>query len=137
MAESLLAGWRSRGRLEASAHDSDAAATRPLDAALARLEQSVGDPEFVAELIGDFLDGLPGQLAALRAAGVSGDAEQVHRIAHTLKSNAATFGCDDLALACRELEHAAVGSQQLIERIEGEAAAISPALAAARDQRLP
>ncbi len=50
----------------------------------------------------------------------------MHRIAHTLKSNAATFGCDDLALACRELERAAGGvaadSQQLIERVEGEAA---------------
>ena len=127
--------------MEASAHDSDAAATRPLDAALARLEQSVGDPEFVAELIGDFLDGLPGQLAALRAAGVAGDAEQVHRIAHTLKSNAATFGCDDLALACRELEQTAAGGQagpqQLIERIAAEAAEAMPALASARDQRLP
>jgi HPt (histidine-containing phosphotransfer) domain-containing protein len=123
--------------LEASAHDSDAAAGRPLDAALARLEEAVGDPEFVAELIVDFLDGLPGQLKGLRAA----DAEQVHRIAHTLKSNASTFGADDLAVACRALEQAAAGgethTQELVARVEAEAARAAPALASARDQRLP
>ena len=125
------------GTLEASAHGPDAAATQPIDAALARLEASVGDPEFVAELIGDFLAGLPGQLAALRSA----DAEEMYRIAHTLKSNAATFGADALGVACRVLEAAAAdgaaGAHELIERVELEAARVTPALVSARDQRLP
>ena len=137
----VLAARRVEDTLEASAHDSDAAAAQPLEAALARLEQSVGDPEFVGELIGDFLAGLPGQLAALRAAHAVADSEQVHRIAHTLKSNAGTFGADDLALACRALEQAAAdgeaGTQELIERVEAEAGRAAPALASARDQRLP
>ena len=34
---------------------------------VASYEATVGDAEFVVELIGDFLDGLPGQLAALGA----------------------------------------------------------------------
>ena len=54
--------------MEASGHDADAAAMPALDAALAQLEETVGDREFVAELIGDFLDGLPAQLAAMREA---------------------------------------------------------------------
>ena len=91
----------------------------------------------MAELIGDFLDGLPGQLAALRAADATADAEAVHRIAHTLKSNAATFGADDLAAACRALEAAtASGSAATIERVEAEAARVAPTLVSARDRLL-
>jgi HPt (histidine-containing phosphotransfer) domain-containing protein len=129
--------------LEASAHDADAAATQALDAALVRLEESVGgDPDFVAELIGDFLDGLPGQLDTLRSAQSSGDAQQMHRIAHTLKSNASTFGAEELALACRALEQAAAGgtgseTQELVARVEVQAALVVPPLASARDQRVP
>ena len=112
-----------------SAGDADDA--RALDLALARLEETVGDPEFVAELIGDFLDGLPGQLEALRGAGQSGDSEQVHRIAHTLKSNASTFGAERLARACRELESAAAGRSattgDLVARVEAEANRAAPA----------
>ena len=129
------------GQSEAAAPDGEAAAALALDAALARLEDSVGDPEFVAELLGDFLEGLPGQLDALQGAGAAGDAEQVHRIAHTLKSNAGTFGAEALSLACRELEGAAAGgegqnTQELIARVAAEAARAAPALAAARDERL-
>jgi HPt (histidine-containing phosphotransfer) domain-containing protein len=126
--------------MEASGHDADAAAMPALAAALAQLEETVGDREFVAELIGDFLDGLPAQLAALRAAASSGDAGALHRVAHTLKSNAATFGAEGLAEACRELEHAArtadrADAGDLLARVEAEAGRAAPALAAARDER--
>ena len=126
--------------LEASGHDADAAAMPALAAALAQLEETVGDREFVAELIGDFLDGLPAQLAALREASSNGDEEHLHRVAHTLKSNAATFGAAGLAEACRELEQAARGAEppetrELVARVEAEAARAEPALAAARDER--
>jgi HPt (histidine-containing phosphotransfer) domain-containing protein len=124
--------------MEASGHDVDAAAT--LDAALAELEETVGDREFVAELIGDFLAGLPAQLVELRAACSGGDLGQLHRGAHTLKSNAATFGAEGFALACRELEQAARGGESaeagdLVARVEAEAARAAPRLAAARDER--
>jgi HPt (histidine-containing phosphotransfer) domain-containing protein len=127
--------------MEASGHDADAAAVLARAAALAELEETVGDREFVAELIGDFLDGLPAQLAALCAARAGGDLEQLHRSAHTLKSNAATFGAEGLALACRELEHAvrageAADTLELVARVEAEAARAAPGLAAARDERL-
>jgi HPt (histidine-containing phosphotransfer) domain-containing protein len=126
--------------LEASGHDADAAAMPALDAALVQLEETVGDREFVAELIGDFLDGLPAQLGAMREASSNGDAEELHRVAHTLKSNAATFGAEALAEACRQLEQAAraaepADARELVARVEAEVARSAPALAAARDER--
>jgi HPt (histidine-containing phosphotransfer) domain-containing protein len=126
--------------LEASGHDADAAAMPALHAALAQLEETVGDREFVAELIGDFLEGLPAQLGTLREASAAGDAEELHRVAHTLKSNAATFGAKALAEACRQLEQAARTTEpadgpELIARVEAEAGFAVPALAAARDER--
>ena len=47
---------------------------------------------FVRELIDTFLEEAPAQLATLRNAVARGDAEEARRVAHTLKSNGATFG---------------------------------------------
>ena len=79
-------------------------------------------------------------MGALGAASADGDREQLRRVAHTLKSNAATFGAERLALACEELERAARNGEgadghELVGRIEAEAALATPALTAARDDR--
>lgn len=80
---------------------------------LAELRASVGDdPEFVAELIGDFLADAPAQLESLRAAAASGDATTARRAAHTLKGNGRTFGAVKLAALCQEAE-AAAGADDL------------------------
>jgi HPt (histidine-containing phosphotransfer) domain-containing protein len=118
----------------------DAEANVALDTALARLEETVGEREFVAELIGDFLDGLGAQLGDMRTASTAGDRERLRRVAHTLKSNAATFGAVSLALACGELEQLArtgepAAAGELVARVEDEAARAAPHLAAARDAR--
>jgi CheY-like chemotaxis protein/HPt (histidine-containing phosphotransfer) domain-containing protein len=77
---------------------------------LARLAEGVGgDEQFVTELIGQFSGDAPGLLAAARTGLEQGDAEAVRRAAHTLKSNAATFGAGALADRSRELEEAAKG----------------------------
>jgi HPt (histidine-containing phosphotransfer) domain-containing protein len=77
-------------------------------AVLEGLAQSFGGGdegwEFVRELIDTFLDDAPGQLAKLRAALETGDAEGARRAAHTLKSNGATFGAQAFTELCRELE---------------------------------
>jgi len=49
----------------------------------------------------------PGQLATLRDAATSGDAEAARRAAHTLKGNGRTFGATALASLCQEAEAAA------------------------------
>src|SRR3954453_17237163 len=76
--------------------------------AVTALLESVGhDRAFVAELVGTFLEESPVQLAELQGAAARGDAYEVRRVAHTLKSNAATFGIVSLEDACRELEQRA------------------------------
>ena len=87
-----------------------------------------GTPEFVAELIGDFLDALPAQLAALRnGAAETGDLELLHRVAHTLQIERRHVRRRRLSRsACRALEHAARAGRpdvhrELVERVDAEA----------------
>jgi CheY-like chemotaxis protein/HPt (histidine-containing phosphotransfer) domain-containing protein len=78
------------------------------EAVLARLADGTGGDEgFVSELIEQFVADAPRLVAAARAGLDEGDAEEVRRAAHTLKSNAATFGAHALAGRSRELEDAA------------------------------
>ena len=75
---------------------------------LGELRESVGDdPEFLAELVDDFLADAPAQLESLREAATSGDAAGARRAAHTLKGNSRTFGAGELASLCQEAETAA------------------------------
>jgi HPt (histidine-containing phosphotransfer) domain-containing protein len=67
------------------------------------LKESTGD-DFIVELIDTFLDDTPSQLEQLRTALAAQDAEAFRRAAHTIKSNAATFGANQLAALARELE---------------------------------
>jgi HPt (histidine-containing phosphotransfer) domain-containing protein len=75
---------------------------------LDELRDSVGkDRDFLAELIDEFLADAPDQLATLREAATSGDAEAARRAAHTLKGTGRTFGATELASVCQEAESAA------------------------------
>ena len=72
---------------------------------LAGLLESVGgDREFLAELLQDYFNDSPQQLAAMEAALAAGDGEGLRRAAHSLKSNSATFGAATLSSLCKELE---------------------------------
>jgi HPt (histidine-containing phosphotransfer) domain-containing protein len=83
------------------------------NAVLGELLESVGrDPEFLGELIDDFVADAPAQLESLREAATSGDANSARRAAHTLKSNSRTFGAGELASLCQEAE-AAAGADDL------------------------
>ncbi|MDP9231855.1 MAG: Hpt domain-containing protein, partial [Actinomycetota bacterium] len=61
----------------------------------------------VSELILGFAEDAPALVAAAREGLERGDAPEVRRAAHTLKSNAATFGAQALSDRSRELEEAA------------------------------
>jgi HPt (histidine-containing phosphotransfer) domain-containing protein len=67
------------------------------------LRENVG-AEFVAELVDTFLEEAPGMLAQLRTALALSDADAYRRAAHSLKSNANTFGAHGLASKARDLE---------------------------------
>ena len=79
--------------------------TEPLDrATLDELTASLGS-DFVRELAGTFGAEAPAMLGALRRALADGDAEAFRRAAHTLKSNAHTFGAAGLGARAKALEH--------------------------------
>jgi HPt (histidine-containing phosphotransfer) domain-containing protein len=103
--------------------------------ALERLESATGDPAFVAELVETFLRDAPALLTTLHRA----DADQVRRAAHTLKSNARTFGATALAELCQALESAAHqgaldAAARLPARIEDEYARVAGALESRRGE---
>jgi histidine phosphotransfer protein HptB len=67
------------------------------------LQQTTGE-EFVAELVAAFLAEAPIMLATLRTAMGARDATAFRRAAHSLKSNANTFGALTLGTMARDLE---------------------------------
>jgi histidine phosphotransfer protein HptB len=72
-------------------------------AVFAELRAATG-AEFAAELVTTFFEEAPGMLADLRGAHAKGDADRFRRAAHSLKSNASTFGAVTLAGLARTLE---------------------------------
>ena len=67
------------------------------------LQASAG-AEFVTELVGTFFEEAPQMLAELRSAQAAGATERFRRAAHSLKSNANTFGALPLGVLARGLE---------------------------------
>jgi HPt (histidine-containing phosphotransfer) domain-containing protein len=86
---------------------------------LEELRDSAG-ADFVAELAQTFAEDAPCLLATLRQSRTAGDAVAFRRAAHSLKSNATTFGALALADLARVLEN-------------GELAAVETATLAALD----
>jgi signal transduction histidine kinase/DNA-binding response OmpR family regulator/HPt (histidine-containing phosphotransfer) domain-containing protein len=72
-------------------------------AVLERLRATTGDG-FVRELLATFLQDAPELLATMRRALAGQDVEAFRRAAHSLKSNAESFGAVPLAGLARELE---------------------------------
>jgi HPt (histidine-containing phosphotransfer) domain-containing protein len=86
------------------------------------LETVGGDQEFLDELIDSFLDDSPRQLAAMQQALSAGNAEDLRRAAHSLKSNSANFGAQTLSQMCRELEE--LGRNGALDSAAGRVAMI-------------
>ena len=91
-------------------------------ATLSELRDAAG-AQFVDELIGTFFEEAPGLLAELRAAWDARSSDRFRRAAHSIKSNAATFGAGQLAAMARQLE------------LEGLAADAAPLDALEREYR--
>ena len=63
-----------------------------------------GDRADLEELIGEFIEDAPLQLADMARAAGAADTETVRRGAHSLKSNARDLGAVDFARLCAALE---------------------------------
>jgi HPt (histidine-containing phosphotransfer) domain-containing protein len=112
----------------------------PIDrAALDELvEMTGGDRAFLADLIDTFSTEAAGMLAELEAAAANGDAAGLLAPAHSMKSNAASFGAHGLAELCRAIEHdAREGSvpdaEARVASIRESLAAVEAALQSQRD----
>jgi len=104
-------------------------------AAFAELQASAG-ADFVRELVDTFLEEAPPMLGELRRALAAGEAEPFRRAAHSLKSNAQTFGATALGALARELElkgAGAVGGTAALDALASEYARAAAALAELRD----
>jgi len=100
------------------------------DAAFAELQASAG-ADFVRELVDTFLEEAPRMLEELRSAAAEGRADAFRRAAHSLKSNANTFGALDLGALARELELRGVpagGDDAAIAALEHEYARVAARL---------
>jgi HPt (histidine-containing phosphotransfer) domain-containing protein len=63
-----------------------------------------GEPDVLVEILTLFLQDVPTRIAALQNAVGSGDADGVHRAAHSLKGSAGNVGAKGLQEACRVVE---------------------------------
>ena len=78
--------------------------TDPIDVTVFKELQDAAGEEFVAELVGTFLQEAPLMLKELRDAQAAGLADLFRRAAHSLKSNSNTFGAIGLGEMARDLE---------------------------------
>ena len=78
------------------------------ETALGNLREMTGDdPAFLAEIIDTYVADAGDLLATMRQAFRVGDAPELRRAAHSLKSNSATLGATELAALCQALEEQA------------------------------
>jgi HPt (histidine-containing phosphotransfer) domain-containing protein len=96
--------------------------------------QDTAGAEFVDELVGTFEEEAPELLAEMRRARDAGEAKAFERAAHSLKSNASTFGAQALATQARALElgSLAAGTDDALAAVE---AAFLQAVQALKDLR--
>jgi HPt (histidine-containing phosphotransfer) domain-containing protein len=100
-----------------------------IDRAVFRELQDTAGADFVVELVDTLAEEVPQMLAELRAAQSSGAAERFRRAAHSLKTNAQTFGATAMGSLARELELGglpadAAGIDALQARFEAALAAL-------------
>ena len=62
------------------------------------------DPQFAVSIVAEFCAAAPAMLSDLRDALARGDAPLACRIAHSLKSNCATFGMLNIAAVLQQVE---------------------------------
>jgi HPt (histidine-containing phosphotransfer) domain-containing protein len=92
--------------------------------------------DFIGELIDTFLEDGPKLIADMKNAHMSQDADSFRRAAHSLKSNAATFGAEKLSGLAKELEDLArAGNLDIGDRLSTLEAAYREAAAALKELR--
>lgn len=81
-----------------------------IDQAIFNELKQISGEDFIHELIDAFLDDAPVMIHEMRTSIARRDVETFRRNAHSLKSNANTFGATELATLAKELEFMARGN---------------------------
>lgn len=104
-------------------------------AELRRAQEQFGNPGFIGQLAGLFLQNAPRRMDELRGAAAARDAAALEGAAHALKTSCAMFGALRLAACCARLEDAAgrsdfSGVNALLDQAEAVWPAVQDAVAA-------
>jgi HPt (histidine-containing phosphotransfer) domain-containing protein len=95
------------------------------------LKQMSGE-DFINELIDTFLEDAPKLIDELKSALDANHADTFRRAAHSMKSNAATFGAGQLATMAKELE--ILGKENKLNETGDRLRALEEAFASVRDE---
>ena len=95
------------------------------------LKQMSGE-DFINELIDTFLEDAPRMIAEIQSALHAKDAETFRRAAHSMKSNANTFGATKLALLAKDLEM--LGKENKLDTSGDQLQALEEAYASVREE---
>ncbi len=98
-----------------------------------------GDPEFLTEVLGLFIEEAPQHVAALQAAMCRGEAEEIARAAHRLKGSSGDLGARRLRKLCERLEAAGqagamTDTGELVQSVELEVAQVRQVFAKERER---
>lgn len=63
-----------------------------------------GEPDILAEVFKLFLEEVPPRMERMRNAAASGDIQEVHRSAHSLKGSAGNIGARAMYDVCRDID---------------------------------
>lgn len=95
------------------------------------LKQMSGE-DFINELIDTFLEDAPKMIAEMHSALNAKDADTFRRAAHSMKSNANTFGATELAALAKELEM--LGKENKLDDSGDKIQALEEAYASVREE---
>lgn len=95
------------------------------------LKQMSGD-DFINELIDTFLEDAPKMIAEIKSGFAANHADIFRRAAHSLKSNAATFGASQLSALAKELEM--LGKENKLHETGDRLKSLDEAYASVRDE---
>ncbi len=96
---------------------------------LAQLAKLSKKPEMVDDLVRQFKERLPAKIAAMRAATVAGDHEQIIELAHALRGSASTLGATRVATVADSLERGPADRDQWSSDIDALERLVEPTFA--------
>jgi HPt (histidine-containing phosphotransfer) domain-containing protein len=103
-----------------------------IDAATFNELKLMSGEDFINELIDTFLEDAPKLIDEIRAARSANDSDTFRRAAHSMKSNAATFGAGQLAALAKELEM--LGKENKLHETEDRLGALEEAYESVRKE---